>query len=100
MVKLENPIGEGSVHFNQPETTNCPGNVSTPTALPGHLCVYLGNYGITGGMSFKAIERPDSGPASEELGAGRTGALVAFTVPTEDIGFASGTFAVTAPTAP
>jgi hypothetical protein len=34
------------VPFAGPPTANCPGNVSDPAALPGHLCIYMQDEGV------------------------------------------------------
>jgi hypothetical protein len=70
---------------------NCPGKASNPQAKEGFLCVYLG-YG-TGTVEIEEIFDPSKGPSNP--GAATAGA--AFKFPEAEGGFASGTWAVTAP---
>jgi hypothetical protein len=78
-----------NVHFNQPETANCPGNVEEPLAKEGHLCFYQGfNSGLSEFSAFNP-EKPG------ELGVGSTGAVL---IAEGEVGtVAWGTWAVTAP---
>lgn len=69
-------------------STSCKGNAANPTAEPGNLCVYQA--AAETGMTFAEIDSP----LTNEPGAARTGALIAFEVLANREAF--GTFAVTA----
>ncbi len=72
------------------ESSGCPGNVTTPTAEPGNLCVYAGE---VVGVVISSGRITD--PATGESGAATSGAIISGAV-TENGATAYGTWAVTA----
>jgi hypothetical protein len=100
--------GEGLVSFQQPfsttlaaswvtsgrPTTDCPGTVAAPTALPGHFCAYV-SYSIgTLGSIVDAAPPPGSTPPNNHTGT-RGAILVTHASSSET--FAQGSWAATAP---
>jgi hypothetical protein len=79
-IPLAEEVLEENRHFGEENTTECPGNFSTPDAAPGHLCVF---------KSVGAVE-----PSS--IGVGIAGGLLTLEG-TSAFSFAAGTWAVTAP---
>lgn len=39
-IKLLSPIDMANVHYDEEETTDCPGTAADPQAVVGHLCIY------------------------------------------------------------
>jgi hypothetical protein len=103
-VQLDDPLAASNVHYINEAGKEMPGEatptacsgaagaVATPTAAPGHLCVYES---LNPFMDFKAIRKAD---ATEAAGASVAGALLEFEAPEE--ARAWGTWAVTAPSGP
>ncbi|MET0306499.1 MAG: hypothetical protein ABW196_09770 [Solirubrobacterales bacterium] len=123
-VALENPLGEGHVHFintagkelelfenpsfeyeikaiDQPNPKPCPGTASTPEAEPGELCVYETSLIGSPRLASQLIGDPGKGlpNGASEWGAGRSGAILNAIPLTAPSGFAFGfgAWAVTAP---
>lgn len=71
-----------------PNVPECPGNVTSPSAQPGHLCVYENN----GTNSNAVITKGDGTPGAEPYGA-----AVAIASDAAGNTTSSGTWAVTAP---
>jgi hypothetical protein len=71
--------------LNNPDPTNCPGNVGDPKAASGYLCVYEGV--VTRQMGLMEINR--------DMGGGKTGATLLFSPPNADGGIGLGSWAVT-----
>ncbi len=93
-IPLPTPLGESNVHYLSaatPPSTECPGNTANPTAAPGHLCVYTADEA----GSFEILI---ANTAGSELGAEKSGALLAITQVLAGAK-GSGTWAVTAPLA-
>lgn len=85
-----------------PKPSQCTGNISSPKAAPGFLCVYVS--ADSEGTSLERIEDPIALRSENLAGASTAGARLRFSVPVavpgfpeEEIAVASGTFAVTAP---
>ena len=74
-----------------PAVAECPGSVSAPEALPGHVCVYVGNAANASSIS---ILDPVTGIGP---GASRFGITISATGSFDSNYFLSGTWAVTAP---
>jgi hypothetical protein len=70
----------------------CPGNVATPEAAPGHLCIYEQSGSTAGDVGKTVID-----PTTNTPGASRYGAVLLFGGATTDDVFGRGTWAVTAP---
>ena len=89
------------VHYikNEEPTTECPGSVETPTALPGNLCVYDQQEAGATAETFRIVPSNNnlSGlPQPGQEGAGTSGALAVVEL-TSEIGWVFGSWAVTAP---
>ncbi|MEX2025123.1 MAG: hypothetical protein WD993_08640 [Thermoleophilaceae bacterium] len=65
---------------------NGPPNAGNPEAAPGHLCIFT---------QFNTSPASSSGG---EISLGRTGGMVAWSIPAGAAGFLAGSYAVTAPT--
>jgi hypothetical protein len=103
-IPLATEIPGTNVHF-EPEDysgapgADCPGDVTTPTAKPGHLCVYTGflTQGGESAPSEKPIVRLDRGELSDQNvpGASKAGAILRYEI--ESSTRVKGSWAVTAP---
>jgi hypothetical protein len=97
-VSLAGGLGEEEVHYVTAEEValgtqpaGCAGGtMKTPTALPGHLCVYESALGEVVNATFAAILPLSNG---ENAGANKTGALLHFNV--TGVAYGSGSWAVT-----
>lgn len=102
-IPLPNPLAATKVHVipatEEPptpgDTTNCPGSVANPTAVAGHMCVYLhkpvpGVYEEEG-----SIQRLDTTPP--EKGVSTAGARLLVSIEEANGAVVKGTYAVTAP---
>jgi hypothetical protein len=96
-VPLSIGLGEEEVHYVTAEEVAlatqpaaCPGNMNTPKALAGQLCVYESNAAEVINAAFGAILKLSN---AETLGANKTGALLQFTL--SGVGYGSGSWAVT-----
>jgi hypothetical protein len=95
-IPLAEELGNGDasvVAVGDPPNENCPGGtVNSPTAAPGHLCVYLGAVlGATAPTATNVWKANGFPPAA---GASTGGAVMGVTF--TEAGFAFGTYAVTA----
>lgn len=92
-IPLSAPLGASEVHFSLDVnfSTTCTGTVASPTAPPGHLCVYGAPANMTAGFLGALLN-----PATTAPGAAVSGAALSLSVGTNP-GFGSGTWAVTAP---
>lgn len=98
-IPLKGALGETQVHWVEGiAPSECknpnPATAASPAAKPGEFCVFLSAGGIVGATTFQGIYKIGSG--SEESGANKPGAMLAFTAPTED-SLVYGSYAVTAP---
>jgi hypothetical protein len=98
-IPLAEELDSAHVHYRVPSQSphpHCTGTADVPTAAKGHLCVYQGfaiNLGEEAGEGTPEIQQLTGGTP----GASKTGAILKFAAPTEEFGFATGSFAVTAP---
>lgn len=94
-IPLGGGLGPAEAIFVEPGDTShekeCPGTFAEPAAATGDLCVYANKVTKLG---LIAVGNP-SGELGEE-GASRSGALILMSVPTNEAGFAYGSWAVTA----
>ncbi len=83
--------GEGEASENLP--AGCTGNVKSPAAEPGNLCVFVG-------IVFGSLNSPEILKDFASKGAGTAGGFLRFTGLSSEGVFGTGSFAVTAPAAP
>jgi Collagen triple helix repeat (20 copies) len=102
-IPLEKALAAGSVHYVEfgKTTTECPGTVENPKALPGNLCAYQGReHEGTPSFTVPGIFKPGEEFLSPNKGAGKTGAMLVFgEAEGGEAAHGAGTWAVTAPAA-
>jgi hypothetical protein len=86
-IPLAEPV---AAHFVASPTTECPGNIGSPEAKPGNLCVY----GFGSNLTFSTFLNLENIKAPTETG--KFGVLVVFSTEASGTAFAAGSWAVTA----
>jgi hypothetical protein len=86
-IPLAGPV---AAHFVASPTTECPGNIGSPEAKPGNLCVY----GFGSNLTFSTFLNLENIKAPTETG--KFGVLAVFNTGASGTAFAAGSWAVTA----